>query len=64
MGPTEIMATSIAVTAAAYAAIRELLPPAGSRPAEKVGGLYLVSVPNDTMDKFIASAGPLRASAT
>ena len=46
------MTTRIAITAAAYAAIRESLPPAGSRPPQEVGDLYLVSVPTDTMDKL------------
>jgi hypothetical protein len=47
----------IAITAAAYAAIRESLPAAGSRryAAQKaVDGLYFVWVPNDTMDKLMA----------
>jgi hypothetical protein len=38
----------IAITAAAYAAIRESLPPAKSRryaPQKTVSGLYLVCVP-------------------
>jgi hypothetical protein len=48
------MTTSIALTAVAYAAIRESLPAGGSRPPEEVGGLCLVSVPNDTMDKLAA----------
>jgi hypothetical protein len=58
MWPTEIMATGIALTAAAYAEIRELLPRAGSRPPEEVGGLYLVSLPNDTVDTLIALRRP------
>jgi hypothetical protein len=52
------MATSIAITAAAYAAIRELLPPARNRPPQAVGSLYLVSVPNDIMDKLMALRRP------
>jgi hypothetical protein len=52
------MTTRIAVTAEAFAAIRESLPTEGSRPPEKVGGLYLVSVPNDTMDKLAALRRP------
>jgi hypothetical protein len=52
------MTTRIAITAAAYAAIRESLPPAGSRPPQEVGGLYLVSVPGDIMDKLTARRGP------
>jgi hypothetical protein len=52
------MTTRIAITAEAFAAIRESLPPAGSRPPQEVGGLYLVSVPNDIMDKLMALRGP------
>ena len=52
------MTTRIAITATAYAAIRESLPPAGSRPPQKVGDLYLVSVPTDTMDKLAALRRP------
>ena len=52
------MTTRIAITATAYAAIRESLPPAGSRPPQKVGDLYLVSVPTDTMDKRAALRRP------
>ena len=39
----------IAITAAAYAAIKESLPPVKSRryaPQKAVGGLYVVSVPD------------------
>jgi hypothetical protein len=45
----------IAITAAAYAAIRESLPPATSlrdAPQKTVGGLYLVCVSSDTIDKL------------
>jgi hypothetical protein len=52
------MTTRIAITAAAYAAIRESLPPAGSRPPQEVGDLYLVSVPTDAMDKLVALRRP------
>jgi hypothetical protein len=52
------MTTRIAITASAYAAIRESLPTVGSRPPQKEGDLYLVSVPNDTMDKLMAQRGP------
>ena len=52
IGPLQPMTTRIAITADAYAAIRESLPPAGSRPPQEVGDLYLVSVPTDTMDKL------------
>jgi hypothetical protein len=48
------MTTRIAITADAFEAIRESLPPAGTRPPQKVGDLYLVSVPSDTMDKLAA----------
>ena len=46
------------ITAGAYAAIKESLPTAGDRPPQKEGDLYLVSVPNDTMDKLMAQRGP------
>ena len=52
------MTTRITITAAAYAAIRESLPPAGSRPPQEVGDLYLVSVPTDAMDKLVALRRP------
>ena len=52
------MTTRIAITATAYAAIRESLPTVGSRPPQKEGDLYLVSVPNDTMDKLMALRRP------
>jgi hypothetical protein len=52
------MTTRIAITAEAYAAIRESLPPAGSRPSQKVGDLYLVSVPSDIMDNLAALRRP------
>jgi hypothetical protein len=52
------MTTRIAITADAYAAIRESLPPAGSRPPQEVGDLYLVSVPTETMDKLTALRRP------
>ena len=51
----------ISITAAAYAAIRESLPPAKSRryaPQKAVGGLYVVSVPDDTVDKLAALSRP------
>jgi hypothetical protein len=51
----------IAITGAAYAAIRESLPPAKSRrdaPHKTMGNLYLVCVPNDTMDKLSALRRP------
>jgi hypothetical protein len=47
------MTTRIAITADAYAAIRESVPPAGSRPPQMVGGLYLVSLPNAIMDELV-----------
>jgi hypothetical protein len=46
----------IAITAAAYAAIKESLPPA--LPQKKVGGLYVVSVPDNTVDQLVALSGP------
>jgi hypothetical protein len=51
----------IAITAAAYAAIRESLPVAKSRryaPRKAVGHLYVVSVPDDTVDKLAALSRP------
>jgi hypothetical protein len=52
------MTTRIAITGEAFAAIRELLPPAGSRPPHEVGGLYLVSVPSEIMEKLTALRRP------
>ena len=57
----------IAITAAAYAAIRESLPVAKKpslRRAEGWGGLYLVSVPMNTMNKLMALRRPSEATAT
>jgi hypothetical protein len=51
----------IAITAAAYAAIRESLPVADSpryAPQKAVGGRYVVSVPDDTVDKLAALSSP------
>jgi hypothetical protein len=48
------MTTRIAITADAYVAIRESLPPTGMRPPQEVGGLYLISVPTFIMDILIA----------
>jgi hypothetical protein len=52
------MITRIAITAEAYAAIRESLPPEGSRQPQQVGVLYLVSVPNFIMDMLTAMRRP------
>jgi hypothetical protein len=52
------MTTRIAITAPAFEAIRESLPKEGSRRPQKVGDLYLVSVPTDTMDKLAALRRP------
>jgi hypothetical protein len=46
----------IAITAAAYAAIRDSLPPAA--PQKAVGGLYVVSVPENTVDKLADLSRP------
>jgi hypothetical protein len=54
----------IAITAAAYAAIRESLPVAKSRryaPQKAGGGLYLVSVPNAPSTSWKPCAGLLKA---
>jgi hypothetical protein len=58
------MTTRVAITADAFEAIRESLPPAGSRPPQKVGDLYLVSVPSDNMDKLAALRRPDESSAS
>jgi hypothetical protein len=50
----------IAITLAAYAAIRDP-PPAGScpyAPQEAAGGGFLIWVPNDTVDELEALRGP------
>jgi hypothetical protein len=52
------MTTRIAITAAAFEAIRESLPKEGSRSPQREGDLYLVSVPTDTMDKLMALRRP------
>ena len=46
----------IAITAAAYAAIRDSLPPAA--PQKAAGGRYVVSVPDITVDKLAALSRP------
>jgi hypothetical protein len=46
----------VAITAAAYAAIRDSLPPAAVQKA--VGGLYVVSVPDNTVDKLVGLSRP------
>jgi hypothetical protein len=51
----------IAITAAAYAAIRESLPVAQSRryaSQRAVGDRYVVSVPDNTVDKLAALSRP------
>ena len=51
----------IAITAAAYAAIRESLAVVKRRrcaPQKAVGGLYVVSVPDITVDKLAALSRP------
>ena len=50
--------TRIAITAAAFEAIRQSLPSAGSLPPQKVGDLYLVSVPTGIMDMLAALRRP------